>query len=203
MHKPVHAEEGATNTQKHLTKLYKDNHVDVVYQHFKKNPWAPRAAAGAVLCPLVLQFRAISEAARVNCYWDFLELAAFCAVGPSEAHGLDHRNVRKRFQWWCLLCAFPDTELPLPDEPEEVHDDVPPLAPVVAAHARTERVPGRVAILDELGAGPCSAADDVLQDPRQRVAAQVASFCTSGNKPGAADPLYPDHRLVELFIVVL
>eukprot|EP00959_Pyramimonas_sp_CCMP1952_P105492 2205407-Pyramimonas_sp.AAC.1 len=52
-----------------------------------------------------------------------------------------------------------------------------------------ETVQGRRAVLAQLGPGPPrEGADPQIEQPRQRVAAQVRAFIDAGDKPGAACP---------------
>ena len=176
-----------------LCDLWIDEMAGAVARHYRV-PW--RRPGPAAPCPLLAKFKRVCDAVPIQDYLDFLRMAAFAALGPNPACELHGRAPRAAFERWCFFVRFPEEA---DDEaaaaaaeaaaPGEGGDDEAAAAPAPPAR---ERVPGRRAILAQLGPAPAPPppdSDPGVQNPRQRVAAQVRAFALAagqGNCPGAA-----------------
>ena len=172
----------ASAIHKEVHKLFLAEADRCVEVHYKAH-WAFAQSSST----LVTTFQKACQAAAIQCYWDFLCLASFCAVGQSELLG-DAVALRVSFERWCFHIAYPDRAEASADT------DVGRLdakATTDCVRRGQERVPGRREILKQLGPqlSKPQCTDRASSDSRQRVAAQVRSFCMREDKPGASDPL--------------
>lgn len=71
--------------------------LDRVEDFHLKKEWAKNGGSGAAA-----KFEKVCRNAGVTSYWDFLRLAAFAIVGPSETMGLSGEEIRQQFAKWCF-----------------------------------------------------------------------------------------------------
>ena len=126
----AHDDASASNELRFILALARSELERVVDFHFK-TPFQHGSAGVAA------KFEKVCRKAGARCCWDFLRLAAFCAVGPDSDLDLADEDLRNMLEKCCLHVGAPETL-------DDADGSAQPAVPLVAAApARPEKIKGR------------------------------------------------------------